>query len=399
MRDFIDSVYEEYKYVICVVLSGVLVLFFGYICFTIYTEHVRPKKIFMGQLEINLEVPQIPTRYVPDVKYFQLFGTVAIPDNYESYVTVDSDKDKSKPQVIVDPNANFNEESASFETQYEITNANQELYNIADKYYQVYWGSQRISPIYPLAVANVETGLRADHDVTWSALFPSKYVDISELYTMNVTTVVSDDTIYSALSKESSTRDRGALQMSPTYGTSNDYFNSLMSGTEKDKLKDAELNGHTKWASGASENSGDRFYVPDVCLRLASANTDAIQRIKSNGYDAKTDMHIIVMLAMYHHRSGVWSYTDHSKSVGEWKSGDAAYEFSRLISSDAMVSALKNYALEHPDSFWIDADTSQEIFKKVTERDMSDFASKKLVCNYPIKVLYAYIKLSIMYSK
>ena len=148
-----------------------------------------------------------------------------------------------------------------------ISDANSALYDLADKYFQVYYGSMRLSPITPLAIANVETPGRADNNVTWSALFPSKYVPINMLYTMDVTTVLSSESIYKPLSTEYSTRDRGALQMSPTYGTNNDYFNRLMSDSEVDKLSTISDSKHENWIKGASSKRGDRFYVPDVCLR------------------------------------------------------------------------------------------------------------------------------------
>ena len=393
----INKFYEENKYSIFVVVLGATILLLGYFIYTIHTRFITPKKFFMQELKISTMVTAPESKYVPNKKYFEMFQTVNLPTSYDEFITFDEEVENEKV-VIIDPNAKFKDESASFKQEYVVSDANQELYDLADKYYQVYWGSQRVSPIYPLAVSNVETGSRADHNITWSALFPSKYVDINNLYTMDVTTVLSSESIYKALSTESSTRDRGALQMSPTYGTGNDYFNSLMSGTEADKLSSVSSD-HTTWINGASKQKGDRFYVPDVCLRLAAANTDAIERMTKNNYAPESDLQLVAMLAMYHHRSGVWSNDNHSKSIGEWKSGEHAFEYAKLASSDAVVSKLKEYALRNPDKFWIDADVVKTLFKDSTGREMTEFASKTLVCTYPIKVLYAYIKLCIMYSK
>jgi hypothetical protein len=88
-----------------------------------------------------------------------------------------------------------------------------------------------------MALANVETPGRADNSITWSSLFPSKYADVSTMGTFDVTTVLSDPKIYAALSSEYSTKYRGALQMSTTYGTGNSAINRQMSGSEVSKLK------------------------------------------------------------------------------------------------------------------------------------------------------------------
>lgn len=396
LHDFEDF-YKQWKYWIFFGLLGFTLIVFVYLGISIYSLHIKPKKVFMSELTIDSIVTTPDTRYAPTKEYFENFATVSVPEAYSQWYAT-SEQQEDQKYIIVDEHANFNEESASFDQVFDVSDANRELYDIADKYYQVYWGNQRVSPIYPLAVANVETGSRADHSITWSALFPSKYVDINLLYTMDVTTVLSEDSIYNALSKESSTRDRGALQMSPTYGTGSDYFNSMMSGTEKEKLSSVSST-HSAWMSGASSKPGDRFYVPDVCLRLSAANTDAIQRMTSNDYTPDSDMQLIAMLAMYHHRSGVWSDSSHTKSIGEWKSGEKAFEYSQLVSSRQLTQELRKYALEHTDKFWIDADTAKQLFKDSTGRDMSEFATKTLVCTYPIKVLYAYIKLCIMYAQ
>lgn len=391
--------FEEYKYIILFLLSAFTLGIFIYFGYTVYYRVHRAHNFRMNELslvDIGVDLPS--THYIPNHSYFYNFNTASLPEDWQYYETFDAEEEQQRLQAYIDEHAMFNEETANFSQEYLISNANQQLYDLADKYYTVYYGSVRVSPIYPLAVANVETGGRADHNITWSALFPSKIVDIQNLYTMDVRTVLSDESIYKSLSTESSTRDRGALQMSPTYGTNSDYFNSLMSGTEHDKLQGISSN-HTAWISGASTKPGDRFYVPDVCLRLSAANTDAIERMTENSYVPETDMQLVCMLAMYHHRSGVWSNKDHSKKIGEWYSADKAYQYSKIISSQGFVNKLEEYAKQHEDKFWIDADAVKALFKDYSNTSMTDYASNTLVCTYPIKVEYAYIKLCIMYSK
>lgn len=276
--------------------------------------------------------------------------------------------------------------------------ANGDLYSIADEYFLVYYDTERVSPLFPMALANVETPSRADSSKTWSALFPSKYVSTDLMRSFNVTDVISDATIFKALSSEVSTRDRGALQMSPTYGTDNKEINKLMSGTEKDKLKTVDTSKHKAWADGASGNAGDRFYLPDVLLRMRAASSRQISNMIRNNYQPKTDMQLIAMLAMGHHSSGVWYHSNPNKSVGCWKSGKSAYDFATKVGDIALISKIKEYA-DTSKNLYIDSNVAKKLYYEVYGENFSTYATKDIVCTYPIKVLYAYVKLSTLYTQ
>lgn len=278
-----------------------------------------------------------------------------------------------------------------------VSDANRLLYNLADTYFSCYFGNDRVSPILPMAIANVETPGRADFTKTWSALFPSRIVAIDLIETMDVTTVVSDPTIFSALSKEYSTRDRGALQMSPTYGTGNSELNALMSGNEKDKLKDVDCSNYTSWVSGASSNSGDRFYIPDVCLRLSAAMQQQVDNMIKNNYQPNNNMQLIAQCAMGHHSSGVWHFSNHSKSVGRWRTAELAYQYSTNISQQNFIDVLSNYA-QQSNSNYITSDTAKNLYYSTFSEPLSTYATSDIVCTYPIKVMYAYIKLCMLYT-
>lgn len=345
----------------------------------------------LAQVDFGFEPPK--TNYVPDKDYFKNIDTAYLPEDYKSYEVFSSDKTNKE-----DTGAVFEDTLSSFTQSFDISNANQALFDLADKNFFVYYGNSRVSPILPLAMANVETGGRANHNITWSALFPSKLVDIKYLYTMDVTTVVSSMEIYKPLSTEYSTRDRGALQMSPTYGTGDSYFNAKMSGNEKDKLANVDTSDYSTWTSGASSMSGDRFYIPDVCLRLSAAMTLAVVNMTKNNYQAQSDMQLIAQLAMFHQQSGVWYNSDHSKAVGAWKSGDLAYKYASELASVKYINTLRAYAINHPDKFYLDANEAVSIYNSVFDTPMQTYANKTIVCTYPIKVQYSYIKLCLMYQ-
>lgn len=275
---------------------------------------------------------------------------------------------------------------------------NMDIYNYCDTYFNCYYGYDRISPIFPMALSNVETPERADNNITWCALFPSKYVNIDELDTFCVTDVIRDEAIYKALSTEYSTRDRGCLQMSPTYGTSNPVLNSRMSGNEKDKLSGIN-SSYTTWISGASSSSGDRFYLPDVLLRLQCAMQDNISCITRNGYTPNTDMSLIAMLSVGHNSgSGVWACTDHSKRVGNWKSCGHAYNYCLNLGSREFIEVIQNYA-DYCDRPYINTREALQLYSKVFDDDISDYTTSTTNGVFPIKTLYAYIKLSSMYTQ
>lgn len=277
----------------------------------------------------------------------------------------------------------------------DVSMPNVALYNLCDRYFTVDFGGIRMSPIVPMAMANVETPGRADHSITWSALFPSKVVPIELLETMDVTTVVSNSDYYKVLSNEVSTRDRGALQMSPTYGTGKTYFNDRMSGTERDKLNAVNASEYANWVSGASTEPGDRFHLPDVLLRLSSAFTSATEDMARNDYIPESDIQLYVMCSMYHHRSGVW--TGKAKGGISWNSSDLAYEYSSVISSIEFLDIITEYCHDNPSIYTIDSSTAMELVAKVCD-DPSKYCGSKLVLSYPVKCLYAYVKLSELYG-
>lgn len=278
---------------------------------------------------------------------------------------------------------------------YSVSASNVALYNVCDRYFNVQIGGIRMSPLVPMAIANVETPGRADHNITWSALFPSKVVPIDMLESMDVTTVVSSPENYKALTNEISTRDRGALQMSPTYGTSNDYYNGLMSGNECDKLALVDTSAYRKWSGGASSKPGDRFHLPDVLLRLSSAFDSATKDMARNNYLPESDVHLYVMCCMYHHRSGVWAGKAHGGNT--WNSSDLAYEYSKLISSPEFLRVVQQYSYEHPDLYTIDAGTASRLVGQVCDNSKK-YCNTNLVLNYPVKCLYTYVKLAELYG-
>ena len=379
-----DYIYDKKKLVIAGIVFLMLVLVEVFVIDYAISKRDDNDNIVINDLEIIDFGVDVPTgKHKMSIEEFEVFKTSDAGSSFESY------EDYVTSASVVQVNT---------ESKVNASGANEELYNVSDEYFIVYYNNDRVSPIFPMALANVETPSRADNSKTWSALFPSKYVSTDLMRTFDVTNVVTDSNVYKALSSEVSTRDRGALQMSPTYGTNNSEINKLMSGTEKDKLKTVDTSKCSSWASGASSSPGDRFYLPDVLLRMRAASNLQISNMIKNDYQPETDMQLVAMLAMGHHSSGVWHFNNHNKSVGCWKSGELAFTYAKKLGNSEFVNAVKDYA-SNSDKLYIDNNVAKTIYCKVYPESFSTYSTKDIVCTYPIKVMYAYIKLSMLYTE
>lgn len=316
-------------------------------------------------------------------------------DTYEEYIG-------STSASFVESSAKFSQDSTSVISSNNVTatGANAKLYNYSNAYFKCYYNGGRISPIFPLAIANVETGGRADHSKTWSSLFPSAIVDVSLIDTFNVTTVLSDERIFKALTNDYSTRDRGALQMSPTYGAGDTTINKRMSGTEVDKLKSIDTSAHKSWCSGASTNAGDRFYIPDMLLRMQAAMTYNLNQFKAKGYEPHSEYHMLAMLSIGHNSgSGVFSQSDPNKRVGNWISASKCYAWCSICSSDEFIQMLRDY-YAYSGAITIDSKTTERLLNKFDSGlSYRDYTSSKTNAYYPIEFLYTYIALCDLYTR
>ncbi len=275
---------------------------------------------------------------------------------------------------------------------------NLELFQYCDKYFKAYYGAERISPLFPMALSNCETQGRADYSKTYSALIPSKYVDPSRAGTFNVTDVLEDETVFNALTSEWSTRDRGCLQMSPTYGTGNEYLNSLMSGTEQEKLKSVDTSKHASWVAGASSTPGDRFYLPDVLMRLQAAVELDVNHFIKNDYPPQTDMQLIAMLGIEHNSGYIFSSSNHSRPLGRWSSGQAAYDYCVKLGDSKFVSKLTEFARQK-DTMYMEVKDAHRLYQEVYGESYTSYCYHSVNAAYPILVMYAYIKLVDAYTE
>lgn len=393
---------KKYMWLVLALIASLLILIFGIVTPLLYlsvSQTGSDKVVTSGTNTFAFDVSAPTPIEVWTREEFEEFkaedADVVTYDTYEEYIG-------STSASFIESSANFSQEAPAIPISNNITatGANAKLYNYCNAYFKCYYDGNRISPIFPMAIANVETGGRADHSKTWSSLFPSAIVDVSLIDTFNVTDVLSDEKIFKALTSDYSTRDRGALQMSPTYGAGDTETNKQMSGSEVSKLKSVDTSAHSTWCSGASSQAGDRFYIPDMLLRMQAAMNYNIRQFKSKGYEPHSEYQMLAMLSIGHNSgSGVFSQSNPNKHVGNWISASKCYEWCSICSSDRFIEMLRSY-YDYSDTITIDSKTTERLLNKFdSSLSYREYTTSRINAYYPIEFLYTYIALCDLYTR
>lgn len=352
--------------------------------------------IDLPELKHNSKFQSLQGTYVMSEEEFDDYAATNELQSFESYEDYLADMSKSE----------LTNSTATFEVIQEhhkivmpdtsnvtkVKGANAKLFNYCDKYFKCFYGQQRVSPIFPMALANVETPGRADNTITWSALFPSALVSVNLMDSFDVTTIVNDMEKYRVLTQDYSTRDRGPLQMSPSYGSNAELGMGI---SEMEKIKGLPTSW---WTSACSTYPGDRFYLPDMLLRLQNAMTYNCANIIRNGYTPETEAELIAQLAVSHNSgSGIWAVSNPNYGAGNWPSAQKCYELCKQIGSDEFVDIVYKYAMTH-DNTYIDRNTGLQMWDMYTDESLSQYCHSSINAAFPILCLYSYVKLSLLYT-
>lgn len=312
---------------------------------------------------------------------------------------------------------------------------NTKIFDMCNKYYLTTCYGQQVSPLVPMALSNIETPNRADQSLTYCALFPSKLIPITnadQISNMSCLAVLESPEIFSKLAADHWTRDRGALQMNPDYGTSYEAFNSLMGPSESEilaNIKGADLDldiyvayearnnrniTADEWLAQVSTKPGDRFSVKDSMLRLASASQSAVDQYTSQ-YEFRNDYEIMCAIAMAHNAGSVWNPSYNGKKIGNWRNGSIAHRYCLQLTSDEFIAKLKRKC----DAKLKNArDSGSEVpmtISRAEAKELFDDAFKEGIVEdyrtyvyegryyevtycYPIQALYNYMMLGMVYS-
>lgn len=312
---------------------------------------------------------------------------------------------------------------------------NTALFDMCNKFFLTAWNGKQLSPIIPMAIANIETGSRADQSVTYSSLFPSGCVSINSadaIANMSCVAVLEDATSFNQLASDHWTRDRGPMQMNPNYGIGLDAFTSLMGPSEAEILsnirgagidftgyqawepRNSRSIGVEEWLSGLATTPGDRHNVKDTILRFASASQEAINAYSSM-YTIESNLEAVAVIAMSHNAGSVWNPGMVTKKVGNWRSGQSAYAYCSAISNSKFtdkIRALADANIEKARSggkkvkMTLDRDEAKKLYAEaVSEGLISNYTTYitegkyfEVTYCYPIQAMYAYLILTAVYS-
>ena len=271
--------------------------------------------------------------------------------------------------------------------------ANKYLYDLCEQYFNVEINGERFPIIYPLAVANVETGEWADHDKTWSSLYPSRYAPMDKIETFNVMDAITIPACANNILQPGRSF-HGTLQMSNVFGTGDPATNAKMSGSEKSKA-----GGSAKpWMS---DKPGDRFYMPDELLRLQYDVTTNLKTIKNQNLQYDNQYALIAMLSICHNSGNGILVMGLNGPFYYWGSRAKFVAWSNICGSDAVINALKQeYASSK--AFTLDRAKARALMTRLGHNYTSyigrdQYQGEKAM--YPVQTLYAYIVLEELYHK
>lgn len=339
-----------------------------------------------------------------------------------------AEKNVNKPAVTdlptlanVSINSNYSELSQE---------CNAALFQVCRENFTVNINGVSVSPLLPMILANNESGIRADTSITFSALYPSKIITPSsaeDIYNANCLDVLSSKEVFSELAADWWTRDRGPVQMNPSYGIHNDAFYQQLGISEQELLKDFEIPSNfaayttkegsidaSKWVTEASGERGDRFNPRDICLRLSSEFNYALS-MASETYVIDSPILALAMCSIHHGAGSVWNSAFTDKEIGYWNSGSRAYELACALTSQAGYDLIKECVEKdlstarskgsNPDA-GLSTDKAYRIFLDLQNANIvhgmsyyvGDGKYSKDYLVYPIKSLYGYIQLSLLYN-
>lgn len=220
----------------------------------------------------------------------------------------------------------------------------------------------RLSPLLPLAEANLEGG-RVDTSVTFSALASSsvyEFTCVEDLADLNVTDVLRSEATWYTMTSEYYTRDRGALQCNPAYGS-----NKVSYGASERSLLDAyveeygipaygtnrDSRGNTfsvaDWIATSRTKYGDRFNVTSMVQMFADEKAQVeIPSIEANFSDLQNEYHVYAIMAYNHWIGSGFMTMDEGSAYAGFRTIGRAYEYCRDISSPKAIEIIYSQCLQ-----------------------------------------------------
>ena len=313
---------------------------------------------------------------------------------------------------------------------------NTKIYDVVESYFLTAYNGKQLSPFIPMAIANVETPDRVNTKINYSALLPSKYINVvssDAVDTMSSLALLDSPETFKALASDHWSRDRGPLQQMDMAGTMYEAYNSLMGPSEQSLLRnytgmDKDFSAYQvyeprtgrtlsikDWVAEASSMPGDRHNVRDAVLRASAEFQQAIDQYSSQ-YEIENEYQALVVCSMYHAESSIWNPAYAHRLVGVWlNGGESAHsllvgvtnsDFIKII-EDFVDQKIKDYRNGGELRIYCEREWANNLYQIGVDKGY--FYDYTLYVNtsspyfyvkyqYPIQVLYSYIMLNKLYT-
>lgn len=313
---------------------------------------------------------------------------------------------------------------------------NTKIYDVVESYFLTAYNGKQLSPFIPMAIANVETPDRVNTKINYSALLPSKYINVvssDAVDTMSSLALLDSPETFKALASDHWSRDRGPLQQMDMAGTMYEAYNSLMGPSEQSLLRnytgmDKDFSAYQvyeprtgrtlsvkDWVAEASSMPGDRHNIKDAVLRASAEFQQAIDQYSSQ-YEIENEYQALVVCSMYHAESSIWNQAYAHRPVGVWlNGGESAHsllvgvtnsDFIKVI-EDFVDQKIKDYRNGGELRIYCEREWANNLYQIGVDKGY--FYDYPLYMNtssqyfyvkyqYPIQALYAYIMLNKLYT-
>ena len=313
---------------------------------------------------------------------------------------------------------------------------NTKIYDVVESYFLTAYNGKQLSPFIPMAIANVETPDRVNTKINYSALLPSKYINVvssDAVDTMSSLALLDSPETFKALASDHWSRDRGPLQQMDMAGTMYEAYNSLMGPSEQSLLRnytgmDKDFSAYKAyesrtgrtlsvkdWVAEASSIPGDRHNIRDAVLRASAEFQQAIDQYSSQ-YEIENEYQALVVCSMYHAESSIWNPAYAHRPVGVWlNGGESAHsllvgvtnsDFIKII-EDFVDQKIKDYRNGGELRIYCEREWANNLYQLGVDKGY--FYDYPLYVNtssqyfyvkyqYPIQALYAYIMLNKLYT-
>lgn len=343
------------------------------------------------------EFPDIPPKSVDQVQYF--FNRIEV---------VGGATENDEIEIPLTPSDN--ESSINESIPSDTVDLNQHLLNLCYAYFNVSMSGCKLSPLFPMAIANVETGGRADPNKTFSSLMPSKYVKCDtpvDIDNYSILSLFESEYAYNALTQEWSTNERGSLQENYGYGVK-----GLTLPSERSIIDQAYPDGNYPawvedwWLRGVSVDAGDRFSIQGSVSRLQVSCNQTASWVDQQ-YFVDNELQAVGILAIAHGASSAFNPVVRDRTVGNWISGQRAYDYATALSQPEAYGVIRDYAMSTYPNRTISRATAKKLLEEMSSKGLIDDIGTyvhlsgnlaEVSYTYPVCVLYAYTQLGFFYS-